>query len=101
MKNSVATINSSFSEGGANSVLEAIQLGVPVLASDIAGNRGFLGDNYVGYFPSDDSEALASLMRQCLGDVEFLTHLNQHLVNRQNLFTSSREIESFVELLRA
>ena len=46
MKASLATINSSISEGGANTVMEAIQLRVPVLATDIPGNRGFLGDGY-------------------------------------------------------
>jgi glycosyltransferase involved in cell wall biosynthesis len=100
MKNSVATINSSFSEGGANSVLEAIQLGVPVLASNIAGNRGFLGDDYGGYFPSDDSAALARLMRRCLVEEQFRTDLKQQLLKRRVLFTSKRETESLRKLLR-
>lgn len=99
MKNSIATINSSFSEGGANSVLEAIQLGVPVLASDIAGNRGFLGDDYDGYFPSDDPDALAKLMGRCLSENTFVRQLKKQLGDRRPLFTSAQETESFRVLL--
>lgn len=39
-------LNSSFSEGLSNAVLESMALGKPLLASDIPGNRGpILGDN--------------------------------------------------------
>ena len=100
MKNSVATINSSFSEGGANTVLEAVHLGVPVLASDIAGNRGFLGEDYGGYFPSDDVNALAALMKRCLVDEQFVIQLRQQLADRRPLFTADRETESFKFLLQ-
>jgi glycosyltransferase involved in cell wall biosynthesis len=40
----------SHMEGGANVIIEAVCAGVPVLASDIGGNRGMLGDDYAGYF---------------------------------------------------
>ncbi len=100
MKHSIATINSSFSEGGANTVLEAIQLGVPVLASDIAGNRGFLGDDYAGYFESDSSDGLASLMLRCMSDNDFRSHLIQQLVVRRSLFTSQSETKSWLKRLR-
>jgi len=101
MSNSIATINSSFSEGGANSVLEAIHLNVPVLASDIAGNRGFLGDDYSGYFHSDNSPALAALMQKCLGDDAFVDHLKQQLENRRPLFAVDQEVTSLKRLLGA
>lgn len=101
MSNSVATINSSFSEGGANSVLEAIHLNVPVLASDIAGNRGFLGDDYGGYFQSADTASLAALMQKCLNDRAFVDHLKQQLQNRRPLFTADQEVASLKRLLGA
>lgn len=44
------TVNSSRLEGGANAVLEAMTMGVPVLASRIEGNAGLLGEQYPGYF---------------------------------------------------
>jgi hypothetical protein len=37
-------------EGGANVLIEAVTSGVPVLGSDIAGNRGMLGADYPGWF---------------------------------------------------
>lgn len=100
MKRSIATINSSFSEGGANTVLEAIQLGVPVLASDIAGNRGFLGDDYDGYFESGNSDVLSSLMLRCLNDDDFRSRLIEQIAVRRTLFTSDSETKSLLKLLQ-
>ena len=53
---------SSQSEGCSNALCEALALGLPVLASDIPGNRGLLGDDFPGYFPVGDSTALARLL---------------------------------------
>jgi glycosyltransferase involved in cell wall biosynthesis len=49
-------------EGGANVIIEAVTSGVPVLASDISGNRGMLGEDYAGFFPPGDAAALARLI---------------------------------------
>jgi len=43
-------------------VSEAIALGIPVIASEIPGNRGLLGDDYLAYYPVDNEVALASLL---------------------------------------
>src|SRR5262245_3277668 len=51
----------SESEGGANVISEAVALGVPVVASHVAGSVGLLGDDYPGYFRFADTEALADL----------------------------------------
>lgn len=48
------TVNSSLLEGGANTVLEAMTMGVPILASCIEGNVGLLGRDYPGYFEGED-----------------------------------------------
>ena len=48
-------------EGSANAVSEAMVAGLPVLASDISGNRGLLGE-HEGYFPVGDEVALAALL---------------------------------------
>ena len=45
-----AMIISSNMEGGANVLSEAIVCGLPVIASDIDGNIGLLGEDYEGYF---------------------------------------------------
>lgn len=47
-------LNCSLSEGGmANSLLEGMQLGIPVIASDVEGNRSLVKDGYNGLIYSD------------------------------------------------
>ena len=46
-----ALVHSSTMEGGANVISEAVVAGVPVIASDIDGNAGLLGEDYPGYYP--------------------------------------------------
>lgn len=55
---------SSYSEGGANVISEALAVQVPIIASCIAGSLGLLGDDYPGYFPVADSLALAQMLRR-------------------------------------
>jgi putative glycosyltransferase (TIGR04348 family) len=56
-------VNSSTCEGGANAISEAVMAGLPILASDIPGNVGVLGDDYPAYFPVGDPVSLrASLV---------------------------------------
>lgn len=99
MKQSIATINSSFLEGGSNVIVEAISLGVPVLASDIAGNRGLLGESYGGLFPSNDVKALAGLMKKCLTDKLFRGLLLEQLQIQRKLFSSEWEIRTWLDLI--
>lgn len=99
MRRSVATINSSLSEGGANSVGESIMLGIPVLASDIEGNRGMLGNDYSGYFPVDDPQSLADLMTQVAAGGEFLTKLKSEVLGRQQQFKKELELAGWLELI--
>jgi putative glycosyltransferase (TIGR04348 family) len=49
-------------EGGANVVSEAIAMGVPVIGTDIDGNRGLLGADHPGLVPVGDDVALAALL---------------------------------------
>jgi glycosyltransferase involved in cell wall biosynthesis len=63
-----ALINSSLSEGGmSNAVLEAMSKGVPVLASDIEGNRSVITDGEDGFLFASAPEFLAKAER-LLGD---------------------------------
>ena len=54
LKHSHAMVITSIMEGGANVIIEALSCAVPVLASDISGNCGMLGSDYLGYFPVGD-----------------------------------------------
>jgi glycosyltransferase involved in cell wall biosynthesis len=86
-------------EGGANVVIEAVTSGVPVLASDISGNRGMLGDNYAGYFPLGDSKALARLIEHARSDAPFLAQLRAQCAARAPLFSPEREKAAVLELV--
>jgi glycosyltransferase involved in cell wall biosynthesis len=90
------TINSSILEGGANAVLEAMTMGVPVLASRIEGNVGLLGDDYPGYFEEGGmAKALEAIMHQRVD----LDEWSLLLADRLPLFSRVRESESWLELL--
>ncbi|NQV98736.1 MAG: TIGR04348 family glycosyltransferase [Rhodospirillales bacterium] len=64
-------------EGGANVISEAIVAGVPVIASNIAGNTGLLGKTYPGLFAVGDERALADLLIKAETDPVFLDRLEQ------------------------
>jgi glycosyltransferase involved in cell wall biosynthesis len=90
------TINSSILEGGANAVLEAMTMGVPVLASRIEGNVGLLGDDYPGYFEEGQmDEALQAIVDQRV-DLQEWIRLS---ANRLPLFSRERESNLWLELL--
>ena len=90
----------SVMEGGANVVSEALASGVPVVASDIPGNVGMLGDDYPGYYPLGDEEALARLLHRAETDEEFYADLNARCEARRHLVEPEREkaaLESLME----
>jgi putative glycosyltransferase (TIGR04348 family) len=99
LRRSHALIISSALEGGAHVVSEAIVHGVPVLASDIPGNRGLLGAGYAGYFPVGDDAALAALMDAAARDGAFLGGLAHALAARRPLFAPEREADAWRTLL--
>src|SRR5262249_46764307 len=66
---------SSRMEGGANVISEAIVERVPVLASQISGSIGLLGEAYPGFFPVRDTGALARLLRRAETEPSFYTQL--------------------------
>ena len=86
-------------EGGANVIIEALACGLPVLASDIPGNRGMLGRDYDGYFPPGDAHALAALLQRLRAQPSFLAHLRQQCRKRTPLFSPQRERAALLELL--
>jgi putative glycosyltransferase (TIGR04348 family) len=100
LKRSDLMVICSKMEGGANVIIEAITSGVPVLASDISGNRGMLGDDYAGYFPQGDAPALAALIERAAGDADFYQRLEQQCAHRAALFTPAAEQAAVLELVR-
>ena len=94
-----ALVHSSIMEGGANVVSEALVAGVPVIASDIDGNVGLLGEDYPGYYPVTDTEALCALLQRAETDQSFLQLLNKHGNERKHLLAPERENRRWQALL--
>jgi putative glycosyltransferase (TIGR04348 family) len=86
-------------EGGANVISEAIVLGVPVIASRIAGSIGLLGDDYPGYFPFGDTKALADLLLRAETNADLYKSLLDRCDRLRPLFEPTRERQSWQELL--
>jgi len=99
LKNSDLMVIASKMEGGANVIIEAVTSGVPVLASDISGNRGMLGEDYAGYFPVGDSVALARLIERARADASFLAQLRTQCAARATLFSPEREKAAVLQLV--
>lgn len=90
---------SSLMEGGANVICEALAADVPVLASDIPGNRGMLGDDYPGYFPVGDERRLARLMSDAESDPAFYAELRDHARARRTLMRPEQEASRLRQLV--
>ncbi len=91
IKRSNLLVLASKMEGGANVIVEAVTSGVPVIASDVSGNIGMLGDDYLGYFKFGDAHACAALMQRCESDKKFLAKLAAQCSKRAKLFAPERE----------
>jgi putative glycosyltransferase (TIGR04348 family) len=89
----------SLMEGGANVIIEAVTSGVPVLASDISGNRGMLGEDYAGLFAPGDSIALARLLDRVALDPRFHARLARQCAVRRRLFAPARERAALLDLV--
>ena len=96
-----AMVISSRMEGGAHVVSEAIACGVPVLASDIPGNRGLLGSDYPGYYPLADEAALARLMLRVENDKRFVLALERGVAKRRHLADAEAERSALDALVRS
>lgn len=90
---------SSRLEGGAHVVSEAIALGVPIIASDIPGNRGLLGQDYPACFPVGDHARLAELLQQAFDDRRFLRRLAITVRRRRHLVDPERERRAWRKLM--
>ncbi len=91
MMTSQVMVISSRMEGGANVVSEACRAGLPIIASDIAGNRGLLGGSYPGYYPVEDDKALANLLLRAERDADFLSGLRSMVTRLAVDFTPAAE----------
>ena len=92
-------VQSSYIEGGANTISEALAAGVPIIASDIPGNVGMLGEDYPGYYPTGDEHALARLLERAETDTAFYGLLEAKCQARRYLALPEHERESLRHLI--
>jgi putative glycosyltransferase (TIGR04348 family) len=92
---------SSLMEGGAHVVSEAIAIGVPVLASDIPGNRGLLGNDYPGYFAVGNEVELGNLLLQAQTDQIFYQSMVRHIQTRQKYVLPEFEMQSIKRVVNS
>jgi putative glycosyltransferase (TIGR04348 family) len=86
-------------EGGANVVSEALAASVPVIASRIPGSVGLLGENYPGYFPVGETQALRALLLRAESEDGFYRELKEHCSSLKPLVDPARERQSWKSLL--
>ncbi|ANJ00808.1 hypothetical protein A8O14_09365 [Polynucleobacter wuianus] len=94
-------IISSIMEGGAHVVSEAIAIGIPVIASDIPGNRGLLGDTYPAYYPAGDKVALSKLLNKAEANPVFYQKLCRAIALRQKITKPELEQKSIQKLIKS
>lgn len=99
MRNARLLLHPSKVEGGAQAILEAIQSGTPIVASDCAGNVGMLGRGYPGLFPVGHMHAAAKLLRRAETDAKFLRALRSACKKRAALFDPERERRAVLRLV--
>ena len=91
---------SSLMEGGANVISEALAVPVPILASRIPGSVGLLGEEYPGFFPVGDTQALASLLEKTETDTGFYEELLTHCRRLASLVSPAHELQAWKQLLQ-
>ena len=89
----------SVMEGSSNVLCEALTSPVPVVASHISGLMGTLGEDYPGYFPVGDTDALTELLARAESDGDFYQNLQAGCARVAALVTLEREQASWQELL--
>jgi glycosyltransferase involved in cell wall biosynthesis len=86
-------------EGGAQAVLEAVQSGAAVIASDCTGNVGMLGRDYAGLFAVGDAAAAAALIERAAREPAFLRRLQRQCRARAPRFAPARERRAVLALV--
>jgi putative glycosyltransferase (TIGR04348 family) len=86
-------------EGSSNVLCEALTSPTPVVASRISGLVGTLGEDYPGYFPVGDTQALAQVLNRAESDAAFYEQLRVYCAQAAPLVAPEREQQAWHDLL--
>ncbi|MHC4953536.1 MAG: selenoneine biosynthesis selenosugar synthase SenB [Planctomycetota bacterium] len=92
-------VSSSFHEGGARVIGEAVVAGTPVLAARNDAACSLLGDTYAGLYDAGETRQLADLMARAETDHAFLTTLREQTRLAAPQFEPRRESEAWRALI--
>jgi glycosyltransferase involved in cell wall biosynthesis len=85
-------INGSFSEGMSNTILEGMACGIPVIASDVPGNRAWLeSDINAIFFQSDNAQELSHKLTTLADDPARMKKMGDENRRRAQLSYDNRE----------
>ena len=90
----------SKAEGGPIVLVEALAASIPVISTQINAVVGHLGENYPGYFPVGDTNALVSLLQLAETDQDFYADLKKRSEKVKSLVDPARERASWKKLLK-
>jgi glycosyltransferase involved in cell wall biosynthesis len=80
-------------------LVEAMGLGIPIVAGDIPAMREVLGDAGI-LVPSESAPEIASAVRRILDDPDLANHLRQSAFNRSIQFSVEKMVTSYEKLFK-
>ncbi|RMG06487.1 MAG: glycosyltransferase family 1 protein, partial [Planctomycetota bacterium] len=101
MREAAALCLPSRCEGLSNTLLEALAVGVPVVASDLPGTREVTGDEAALLVPPEDPAALAAALERVLGDAPLAARLTTAARQRVRGYSLAEVAERTRDLLSA
>ena len=86
-------------EGGANVISEAIMADLPIIASDIDGNIGLLGQDYPGYFKVKNAKSLKDKLLQIETNPKSYNDLIRKCISLKSNFKPENEMSGWKKLI--
>ena len=92
-------VHASGTEGLSNAILEALSIGLPVIAFDVGGNSELIEDNKNGFLvPYPDWELFSMLLEKLNSDVELRVRLSENAKLISTKYSWTRSKDSFLNV---